>query len=131
MPLAFLEQQIDDVDVQLQGLRQLHTIGARGARRWLANAQRDTITHGNDLRDRRFPVEIQLHAMDRKGLLRDVTTLVADEKVNIERLVSRGDPGQGSADLALRVSIAGLEELTRLLARLGALPGVISARRRA
>jgi GTP pyrophosphokinase len=69
--------------------------------------------------------------MDRKGLLRDVTTLVADEKVNIERLVTRGDPGQGSVDLALRVSVAGLEELTRLLTRLSALPGVISARRRA
>ncbi|MGQ0383623.1 MAG: RelA/SpoT family protein [Gammaproteobacteria bacterium] len=80
--------------------------------------------------DRRFPVEIMIHAMDRKGLLRDVTTLVADEKINIERLVSRGDPGQGSADLTLRVSVAGLEELTRVLSRLAALPGVISARRR-
>jgi GTP pyrophosphokinase len=80
--------------------------------------------------DRRFPVEIQLRAMDRKGLLRDVTTLVAEDKINIERLASRGDPGQGSADLTLRVSVAGLEELTRLLSRLSALPGVISARRR-
>jgi GTP pyrophosphokinase len=79
---------------------------------------------------RRFPVEIMLHAMDRRGLLRDVTTLVAEEKINIEQLASRGDPAQGSADLSLRIEVTGLEELTRLLARLAALPGVISARRR-
>jgi GTP pyrophosphokinase len=79
---------------------------------------------------RRFPVEIVLHAMDRRGLLRDVTTLVAEEKINIERLASRGDTAQGSADLSLRIEVTGLEELTRLLARLSALPGVISARRR-
>jgi len=79
---------------------------------------------------RRFPVEIVLHAMDRRGLLRDVTTLVAEEKINIERLTSRGDPAQGSADLSLRIAVTGLEELSRLLARLSALPGVISARRR-
>jgi GTP pyrophosphokinase len=79
---------------------------------------------------RSFPVEIVLHAMDRRGLLRDVTTLVAEEKVNIERLASRGDTAQGSADLSLRIAVTGLDELSRLLARLSALPGVISARRR-
>ncbi len=80
---------------------------------------------------RRYPVEIVVHAMDRRGLLRDITTLVAEERINIERLASQGDPAQGSADLTLRVSVAGLEDLSRLLARLSALPGIISARRRA
>ncbi len=79
---------------------------------------------------RRFPVEILLHAMDRRGLLRDVTTLVAEEKINIEQLASHGDAAQGSADLSLRIAVTGLDELTHLLARLSALPGVISARRR-
>ncbi|MGH8197302.1 MAG: RelA/SpoT family protein [Steroidobacteraceae bacterium] len=80
---------------------------------------------------RRYPVEIVVHAMDRRGLLRDITTLVAEEKIDIERLRSQGDHAQGSADLALRVAVGGLEELSRLLARLSALPGIISARRRA
>jgi GTP pyrophosphokinase len=80
---------------------------------------------------RRYPVEIIVHAMDRRGLLRDITTMIAEERINIERLASQGDPAQGSADLSLRVSVGGLEELTRLLARLSALPGIISARRRA
>ena len=78
----------------------------------------------------RFPVDVVIHAMDRRGLVRDVSTLLADEKVNIERLTTRTDPAAGSADLSLRISVAGLDELARLLARIGALPGVISARRR-
>ena len=80
---------------------------------------------------RRYPVEIVVHAMDRRGLLRDITTVVAEERIDIERLASQGDAAQGSADLSLRVAVGGLEELTRLLARLAAMPGIISARRRA
>jgi len=79
----------------------------------------------------RFPVDLLIHAMDRRGLLRDVSTLLADAKVNIERLLTRTDAAAGSADLSLRISVAGLDELSQLLARLSALPGVISARRRA
>jgi GTP pyrophosphokinase len=80
---------------------------------------------------RRYPVDIVVHAMDRRGLLRDITTLVAEERINIDRLASQGDPAQGSADLTLRVSVSGLDDLSRLLSRLSALPGIISARRRA
>jgi len=79
---------------------------------------------------RRYPVEIVVHAMDRRGLLRDITTVVAEERIDIERLASQGDSAQGSADLSLRVAVGGLTELTRLLARLSAMPGIISARRR-
>ena len=68
--------------------------------------------------------------MDRRGLLRDITTVVAEEHIDIERLASQGDPAQGSADLTLRVAVGGIEDLTRLLARLAAMPGIISARRR-
>jgi GTP pyrophosphokinase len=78
----------------------------------------------------RFPVEVVLHAMDRPGLARDVTTLLAESKINLERLASRPDARHGSVDLSLRIAIANLDELARLLTRLAALPGVISARRR-
>jgi GTP pyrophosphokinase len=78
----------------------------------------------------RFPVDVVIHAMDRHGLVRDISTLLADEKINIERMTTRTDAAEGSADLSLRLSVPGLHELSRLLARLAALRGVISARRR-
>ena len=79
---------------------------------------------------RRYPVDLVVRAMDRRGLLRDITTVVAEERIDIERLASQGDPAQGSADLSLRVAVGGMEDLTRLLARLAAMPGIISARRK-
>ncbi len=109
----------------------LHRTGCRNLARLAARApERLLQVDWGKSANRRYPVEIIIHAMDRRGLLRDVTTLVAEEKINIERLMSRGDPAQGSADLTLRIAVAGIGELSRLLARLAALPGVISARRR-
>ena len=110
----------------------LHRTGCRNLARLAARApERLLQVDWGKAGAKRYPVEIIVHAMDRRGLLRDITTLVAEEKINIERLASRGDPAQGSADLSLRIAVAGLEELARLLARLSALPGVLSARRRA
>jgi GTP pyrophosphokinase len=110
----------------------LHRAGCRNLRRLAMRApERLLQVDWGKSAGRRYPVEIVVHAMDRRGLLRDITTVVAEERIDIERLASQGDPAQGSADLSLRVAVGGLEELTRLLARLSAMPGIISARRRA
>ena len=110
----------------------LHRAGCRNLARLAARSpQRLLQVDWGKAAGRRYPVEIVVHAMDRRGLLRDITTVVAEEHINIERLESQGDPSQGSADLSLRVAVGGLEDLTRLLARLSAMPGIISARRRA
>jgi GTP pyrophosphokinase len=109
----------------------LHRSGCRNLARLAARApQRLLQVDWGPSAGRRYPVEIVVHAMDRRGLLRDITTVVAEERIDIERLASQGDAAQGSADLSLRVAVGGLEDLTRLLARLAAMPGVISARRR-
>ena len=80
--------------------------------------------------ERSFPVDIHVHAFDRRGLLRDISGLLADEKVSIERVNSQSDARRNTADITLTVSIRGLEELSRLLTRLKSLPNVISAQRR-
>ncbi len=109
----------------------LHRAGCRNLARLAARApQRLLQVDWGKSAGRRYPIEIVVRAMDRRGLLRDVTTVVAEERIDIERLASHGDPAQGSADLSLRVAVGGLEDLNRLLARLSAMPGIISARRR-
>jgi GTP pyrophosphokinase len=110
----------------------LHRSGCRNLARLAARApQRLLQVDWGKAAGRRYPVDIVVHAMDRRGLLRDITTMVAEERIDIERLASQGDPAQGSADLSLRVAVGGIAELSRLLARLSAMPGIISARRRA
>jgi GTP pyrophosphokinase len=80
--------------------------------------------------DRRFPVAVAIHAFDRRGLVRDISSVLADEHVNIETMNTVTSAAENTADVDLRVSVQGLDELSRLLARLAALPNVISARRR-
>ena len=111
------------VTIHRSGCSSLARIAARAPERLLQ-------VEWGKARTARFPVDVVVHAMDRRGLVRDVSTLLADEKVNIERLTTRTDAAEASADLSLRISVPGLDELSRLLARIAALPGVISARRR-
>jgi GTP pyrophosphokinase len=109
----------------------LHRPGCRNLARLAARAPERLLQVGwGNAAGRRFPVDIVVRAMDRRGLLRDITTMVAEERIDIERLASQGNAAQGSADLTLRVGVGGLEQLTRLLSRLSAMPGIISARRR-
>jgi len=85
---------------------------------------------GGSTPDRRFPVAVAIHAFDRRGLVRDISSVLADEHVNIETMNTVTSAEENTADVDLRVSVHGLDELSRLLARLSALPNVISARRR-
>jgi GTP pyrophosphokinase len=73
-----------------------------------------------------FPVKIQVQAWDRVGLMRDITTLVAEEKVNITsvNLVNNDDQ---TISTFLTLEMANLVQLSRLLAKIEGIRGVISA----
>ena len=68
----------------------LHRTGCRNLARLAARApQRLLQVDWGKSKGRRYPVEIVVHAMDRRGLLRDITTVVAEEHIDIERLASQ------------------------------------------
>jgi GTP pyrophosphokinase len=81
--------------------------------------------------DRTFPVDVNVRAFDRRGLLRDISAVLADSKINIHAMNTVTHEGDGIADMNLRITVQDLEELSRVLARLQGLPNVLSARRRA
>jgi GTP pyrophosphokinase len=75
-------------------------------------------------------VEISVSAYDRRGLLRDLTDVVASEHLSIDAVNSRTDHDTGIAHFALSIPVADLEQLARLLRRLAGVANVIEARRR-
>ncbi|HVN41337.1 MAG TPA: RelA/SpoT family protein [Steroidobacteraceae bacterium] len=85
---------------------------------------------GQPAADRTFPVTITVTASDRRGLVRDVSSVLADEHVNIEAMHTHTNAIDNIASLELTLNVHGLEELNRLLARIATLAGVLSARRR-
>ena len=79
---------------------------------------------------RDYSVILLLQALDRRGLLRDVSGLMADEKISIDRMSTASDHARGTADMEITVRVPDLAVLRRAIDRLAALPDVISVRRR-
>jgi GTP pyrophosphokinase len=75
-----------------------------------------------------YPVNIQLQAWDRVGLMRDVTTLVAEEKVNIASVNLANGDGQ-TVTMYLTLETKGLAQLSQILKKIDGVRGVISVTR--
>jgi GTP pyrophosphokinase len=74
-----------------------------------------------------YPVDVQIDAWDRVGLLRDLTTIIAEAKVNIAS-ISTTYHNEITAVLAT-LEIANMAQLTQVLSRIQGIRGVISATR--
>lgn len=78
-----------------------------------------------------YEVDVQIRAFDRKWLLKDITTLIAQEDANVIDINSEQVRGTGHVQLRLRLKVADFGQLSTLLGKLDALPGVEEARRSA
>jgi len=76
-----------------------------------------------------YEVDVQIRALDRKSLLKDITTLIAQEDANVTDIQSDNVRGSGHVLLRLRLRVADYGQLSTLLGKLDALPGVEEARR--
>ena len=78
-----------------------------------------------------YEVDVQVRAIDRKWLLKDITTLIAQEDANVLDINSDNARGSGLVQLRLRLKVADFGQLSTLLGKLDAIPGVEDARRSA
>lgn len=76
-----------------------------------------------------LPVQIRVEALDRRGLLRDVSDVMALEKLSIDGVNSNTDPDDRIATIVMRTAVRDSEQLNRVLHRLGAVPNVLRALR--
>ena len=76
-----------------------------------------------------YPVEIYIKAYDRSGLLRDVSLMLANEKLNVLEVSTRTNKDDNYAAMLLTIEVPNLNLLGRLLGRISQLPNVIEARR--
>jgi len=75
-----------------------------------------------------YPVSIQVKAWDRLGLIRDISTMVNEEKVKFTTMnLSNHDDHTISLNFVLETR--GLAQLSRLLAKMEGIRGVISVAR--
>jgi GTP pyrophosphokinase len=79
-------------------------------------------------RDEVFPVDVVVDAMDRQGLLRDLSEIFTREKINVTAVNTLSKNLQ--ARMAFTLEVPDLEQLKRALALVRDVPGVLSAGRR-
>lgn len=77
-----------------------------------------------------YPVDIQMIAYDRQGLLRDVTATVANEKINIIATHSSTNKTDNTVKMVLTLEVADANQLSRILAKLDNLINVIEVFRK-
>ena len=74
-------------------------------------------------------VTLNIVAIDRQGLVRDIGDLLASEKISIEMMHTTTDRTQSTATIDVRVGVDDAQHLTRLLQRIRRVGSVLSVRR--
>ena len=77
---------------------------------------------------RLYPVRIEIEGKDRVGLLRDITTVVSAERVNISGVITETHQ-DGTVTEHLSLGTNGISQLSRIFNRLEKVPGVLRVRR--
>lgn len=76
-----------------------------------------------------FQTYIEVFCTDRDGILRDVTTVLANDKVGLLAVISSSDVNKGTARIKLTLEVKDLPSLSRTLERLQSLKGVSDVKR--
>ncbi|WP_040976803.1 GTP diphosphokinase [Necropsobacter massiliensis] len=76
-----------------------------------------------------FRISIRIISSDRNGLLRDITTVLANEKISVLGVSSRTDTKRQVATIDMEIELNNVQILSKILARLAKLDDVIEAKR--
>ncbi|WP_198263833.1 GTP diphosphokinase [sulfur-oxidizing endosymbiont of Gigantopelta aegis] len=93
------------------------------------NSDRLTEVEWNHEVNQCYTVTIELIAMDRQGLLRDITAILANIEINVLGVNTSTNKSDYSARMRLSLEIAGIAQLSRALNRISQLSNVIEVYR--
>jgi len=79
--------------------------------------------------DQIYPVDIMVEAIDRKGLLRDITAVVANENINLISVNTVSNKIDNTAQIKITVEISNIDELSRILIKIEQLPNIFEVYR--
>lgn len=77
-----------------------------------------------------FPVDIEIEAFDRKGLLVDIYLQLSNENINVIASKTNSDQQNHTARFDITLEVSDIDQLSLVLNRLNQLPNVLEVRRR-
>jgi GTP pyrophosphokinase len=110
------------ISIHRQGCLQYAELSSRQPERVIDAVWGDDFTGG-------YRVTLVVHASDRSGLLRDLTTIFANDRIHVAGMNTRTDPKQQTATLEIHIELYNIDTLSHLLNRMGQVKGVIYAKR--
>jgi GTP pyrophosphokinase len=79
--------------------------------------------------DAAYPVDLLVVAADRKGLLRDTSSVLSDEGIDVVGVHTASERGKDLATMLFTVEVKDTSQLDQLLTKLGQIPDVLDVRR--
>jgi GTP pyrophosphokinase len=77
-----------------------------------------------------YAVDIFVRAYDRQGLLKDITEILNNNRLNVVAVNTLTDAKTGIADMTLALEVSDADQLSRALVKIEQLPNVTEARRK-
>ena len=77
-----------------------------------------------------YPLDVAVEAADRPGLLRDISEVLAKEKMNVTAVHTQSAKDRSTAWMTLTVEVTDVARLSAVLTQIGRVPGVRHARRK-
>jgi GTP pyrophosphokinase len=82
------------------------------------------------VKDATYPVDVYIEAYDRPGLLRDIASIVANQRINMSSVHTITSRADNRAKVSVTLEISNIDQLSQLLAMIEQLPNVTEARRK-
>ncbi len=97
----------------------------------LEDSKRDRLIEADwgDEHDRTYTVSIHVEAFDRQGLLRDVSKVLSDEKVDVIGVNTLSNRDEQTADMTITAEITDLDQLGRVMDKIYQLQNVLKVSR--
>ena len=73
---------------------------------------------------------MEIEAVDRQGLLLDIYSVLGNEKINIIATSTLSEKRNHTARIDVTLEISDIDQLSRILNRIGQLPNIMEVRRR-
>jgi GTP pyrophosphokinase len=76
-----------------------------------------------------FLVDVKIYAHDRKGLLRDISSVFSNEEVDVLGVKTHSDRKKEMANMRFTAEVGDMQQLSRVLEKLAQIPDVLEVRR--
>jgi len=84
----------------------------------------------SDSVNEKYLIDLLIKAYDRQGLLGDVTTLLAEEKVSVTSLKTHVNKKRLMVSIHLQIELASIGDVARIMTRVEQLPTIVSVQRK-